>query len=364
MRQSGELPRRLFACSLLLSAAVNAAAQTPPAPDTRRPWTLELHGGVMTGAGPGAGTGQLPAANAPYSIATMFQSRKVPSWFFGDGTLLFNQFRVGIVQPPPVPIPAMVPLDDTLQRGMVRRQAGARLGTTISRAIDDRFALEFNVDAHSGALRFADAVRPAVDATRNAYAAALAAFWRVSSPATTQVTYTDDLGSELSATGAMRVTLTQHARLSTYAVAGAGAAWALGDGPSLTLVGHNRPNSGFQLLIDETDTVTVTTDARPGAVVVAGGGVDFAIGGHSGIRIDTRIQTMQNRTTTRITATPSLGPDSVPVAVIFAANPTIVFSGTTIFEPSLSAQVTDFETFRASGWRTQVALTAGYFFRF
>jgi hypothetical protein len=363
MRLNRELPRLLFGCALSLCAAADVAAQTPPAAPTRRPWTIELHGGVLSGAAPAGGQGQLPPPGQTFAIAT-FQSRRVPTWFFGDGTLLFNQFRTGMIPPPPIPIPAMVPLDETLQRGMVRRQPGALLGATISRAIDDRIAIELSVDMHGGALQFTDAVRPAADATRNAYASALAAFWMTPSPATTEVTYTDDLGSEVRATGAMRVTLTRSPGLATYALAGAGGAWAIGNGPSLTLVGHNRPRSGDLLLIDETDTLTVTTNPKPGAVVIAGGGVDLATGGRSGVRIDARVHLTQDRTITRVTATPASGSDTVPIAVVRAANPTVVFSGTSFIEPSLSAQLTGFETFRASGWRAQIALTAGYFFRF
>ena len=161
------------------------------------------------------------------------------------------------------------------------------------------------------------------------------------------------------------MTLTRSARLESYATIGAGAVQALGDAPSLTLIGHNRPMSGDQVLLDETDMLTITTDPRPGAAIVLGGGLLRPIGGRGGIRIDARVHVIQDRTVTHVTAAPSIGSDFPNIiGIVRVATPTIVFSASPIIQTSLSAPLTDFETFTGSGTRTQFSVTAGYFFRF
>jgi len=94
-----------------------------------------------------------------------------------------------------------------------------------------------------------------------------------------------------------------------------------------------------------------------------GGGLLRPIGGRGGIRIDGRVHFIQDRTVTHVAAAPSIESD-IPIAVVRAAVPTIVFSALPIIQSSLSAPLADFETFTGSGTRTQFSLTAGYFFRF
>jgi hypothetical protein len=351
----------LVAWSVLVSAAIPALAQPAAAPPSRA-WTIDVHGGVINGAGALSGQGQLPPPGEPYSVAVMFQSRKVPTWFFGDGPLLFNQFRAAS-PPQQVAIPGIVPLDDTLQRGIVRHGGGGVFGARVSRAVGGRFGLEFTVDRHGTARRFTDDVGSAIETTRRTYAEAMAGFWARQSPATTELTITDDFGSELVIAGAVNVTLTRSARLESYVTIGAGAAQALGDAPAFTIIGHNRPLQGDVVALDETDRFTVTTEARPGAVFLAGGGVMRSIGSRGGIRLDARMQMTQDRMATRVSATPSVAAD-IQIVVVRAVTPTIVFSAFPPIPNSLSATLTDFESFAGSGTRTQVSLTAGYFFRF
>jgi len=97
--------------------------------------------------------------------------------------------------------------------------------------------------------------------------------------------------------------------------------------------------------------------------LVMGGGLLRPLGGRGGIRIDARVHVIQDRTVTRVTAAPSVGSD-IPIIVVRAATPTVVFSASPQIQTSLSAPLTDFETFTGSGTRTQFSFTAGYYFRF
>ena len=89
--------------------------------------------GIRRGLAPG--TGQLPPAGDVYVLPIsggVPPTRLIPSWWFGDGARLFNEVRNGL--PPVAAIPSIAPLDDTLQRGIVRRSSGLLFGVGMARA--------------------------------------------------------------------------------------------------------------------------------------------------------------------------------------------------------------------------------------
>jgi hypothetical protein len=285
----------------------------------------------------------------------------VPSWFFGDGSVLFNQVRAVLS---PSPIPALVPLDDTLQRDMLRRKAGAMFGIRAGRKLSGRFGAEFTLDVNRSAVVFAETIDPAVEATRASFTSAFATFFGASPGVTAEVTRTDDVGSELVVAGVLTIELTPGRTWQPYAAIGGGVARAQGDGPTLTLTGNYQPGFGGAPLVDETDTLSITTHPSLGGVFVFGGGVRKSLGGRSGLRFDARLHLIHDTTSTTISTSPVSAALPRQVAILTAGNPSLIFSAIPGVPSSLSASIGDFETFHASGTRMQMSITAGYFLRF
>ena len=351
----------------ITSAAV-ASAQGTSAPS--RPWEISFSGGVLSGHGVASGTGQMPPPGDIYVtvLPGFAPSRLVSSWWFGDGALLFNELRNGLPSSPVTPaLPSILPLDETLQRGIARRGAGLVFGIGVARTLTERLTAEFRVDVSGGGVSFDDEVRPAAEATRQSLEAAFgSAVFGGTISSNTDITTVEEGGRELLAVGALRIALAHGRSVEPYVVIGGGVARALGDGPTLNLLAHIgfAPQGVPQL--DEVDAVTITAHPKLGAVVVAGGGLRKSIGARSGIRVDARVHFIGDTTTTEVDAAPE-NHRLTSSAFIFGRSSgtySIVFSGLPEAPSSLSVPIGNFETFTASGMRTQFSLTLGYDIRF
>jgi hypothetical protein len=90
----------------------SASAQTTQTPK----WEVEFHGAWLFSTNPTGGAISLPVADQPLMTVTLtpttspLPSRDEPSWYFGDGTLLFNQATTTLGQVPD----QIVPLDPGL----------------------------------------------------------------------------------------------------------------------------------------------------------------------------------------------------------------------------------------------------------
>src|SRR5262249_35847448 len=95
-----EIPDSLFQADKTRQKELSEAQDQPGAPrrTDHRKWEIEVHGGWMTGNSSNSGTGTLPAAGIvfPSGDPPVVQagltgtSRRVSSWYFGDGAALFN----------------------------------------------------------------------------------------------------------------------------------------------------------------------------------------------------------------------------------------------------------------------------------
>jgi hypothetical protein len=87
-------------CVLTFFSASSAAAQTTQTPK----WEVEFHGGGLFSTNPMGGAITLPAPGQPFMTVAASPtappppSRYQPSWYFGDGTLLFNQAAMALGQ--------------------------------------------------------------------------------------------------------------------------------------------------------------------------------------------------------------------------------------------------------------------------
>ena len=135
------MPRHVLLFSMCVLVPVAALAQS-------NGWEIEVHGGGAIASTLSRGTTNLPPVGAPLATPRpQFPSRRVSSWFLGDGAQLMNsaaaQFGAG---GPFVFSDRITPLDAVLANPLAERQDGGGFGFRVSRAITDRFSAELNFD--------------------------------------------------------------------------------------------------------------------------------------------------------------------------------------------------------------------------
>src|SRR6185295_7785744 len=116
-------------------------AQSNPEPASN--WEFEVHGGAATSNHPTGGVGTLPPGpGISFTTIDGNPSRKVYSWFFGDGAVLLNQVQALAPASPE----RLVPLDSVLTSAVVRRTSGGVVGVRLSRRLTSLLSAEFNAD--------------------------------------------------------------------------------------------------------------------------------------------------------------------------------------------------------------------------
>lgn len=332
-------------------------------------WEVEVHGGVLASTNPDSGTAALPPLGpnipAPGPLPTSF-TRRVPSWYFGDGAAILN----GILGQSPTQI---VPLDPALQSRIVDRQAGGSLGVRVDRALSNRFAVEFSLDAAQGPLALRSASKQIVTAS----AASFTPVWTtLLTPAagdatafTSNATFDDNRGGQVITAGSLLINFLSESAFKPYLAVGAGYI-AASDGPSATLVGNYRfvfaPGSVL-LPINETDTVKIQAVAKNTMTWVIGGGVKYALGDRWGVRADLRDYVNHDVVRTVVTTTPTSVSGSTPTTLTFAFTqtaPLIIFSTSPLTASTLSTTLNQFQTFKGTGIVNQINVTAGIYWRF
>jgi hypothetical protein len=120
---------RLALCLMALVAMVlPAGAQTT----TAGKWEVEFHGGGMWPTNPTAGTAGLPVPGPVFATASGVtnpppSSRRVSSWYFGDGAVLFNQAASSLAMQTASPLALserITTIDPVLGRSLGRWRSG------------------------------------------------------------------------------------------------------------------------------------------------------------------------------------------------------------------------------------------------
>jgi hypothetical protein len=353
---------------VMLTCARAAAQPAPPKPSGAGgpAWEVEAHGGGLVSSTPKSGTFGLPAAGplVPPSF-----NRPVSSWYFGDGSFQVNQF-------PNVRLTGILaPLDGTLQSRVVTRKSGGVFGVRLARRMTSRISAELNVDYAMGPLAFSGDATSAMEVARASFITAFNGLFVspfiASRIVNSALALTDEEGSQLLTTGAVRFNLLNARDWAPYVVAGVGALSVLGDAPRAVLTGTYQAVfsvPGFPVppsTMTQTDAVTVTSSVDSGAVWVLGGGVRLSMSERWGLRIDVRDHLHGNTLTTRVSATPLLPPSSFGTYVTTTFNnPPLVFSGSPLTPSTLSVPLTDFVTFSGTGVVHQVGITTGFSWQF
>ena len=368
-----------FVCVMAFQWASSVAAQTTQTPK----WEVEFHGGGLFATNPSGGTISLPAAGQPFMTvaatptASPLPSRYEPSWYFGDGTLLFNQAATALGQLPD----RIVALDSVLGRLLGQRRGGGSAGVRVSRALKPRIAAELSIDYGFTSLEITPENSEAIEITRASFIRA----WRgvilfnpnrVLNSVTSTAAFANGGTRQLLTSGAVTINLTTGAVIP-YVTAGAGVVSVTGDLPSATLTGNYQFLLGSGPPISETDAVTVR-DARTGHTFagVLGGGVRYHVSSRWGLRFDARVALSKVAARTELDATPNVARLSPAGRGALGGMPSIQFSNnstdpvtstgvTAVAASSLTAPpLSGHRTFTASGALSQSLVTIGVFWRF
>jgi hypothetical protein len=370
----------IVVCVVTFLGAWSSSAQTKEGPK----WEVEFHGGGLFTTNPTGGTISLPGPGQPFMTvpatptASPLPSRYEPSWYFGDGTLLFNQAATALASLPD----QIVPLDPVLAGPLGEHRSGGSVGARVSRVLTPRVTAELSVDYGFAPLRLTAANSEAIEATRASFAAG----WRgvilfnrnrVLNSVTSTATLADGSARQLFTSGAVNINLTTSAAIVPYVTLGAGVASVTGDLPTVTLNGNYQFLLGSGPPVDETDNVTVH-DARTRHTLagVLGGGVKYHVSSRWGLRFDARVALSKATANTDLDATPNVARLTPPGRGALGGSPSIQLSNnstdpvtstgvTAVAASSLTgAPLSGHRTFTGSGAVSQANVTIGVFWRF
>ena len=361
-----------FLSALIVATATHAFAG--------QGWEIEAHGGVLMSSNPTNGTAALPPAGPDIPLNAALPNsitRRVPSWYFGDGAAILNQI-VGVRSPVKI-----APLDPMIESRIVERQSASSFGVRVDVSMTPRFGVEFALDEAQGALTLRSSAKDVVNASQ----ASFPAMWNLllsqpsgaSQVVTSDTTLDDKRGRQLVTSGALLINLVSSATFTPYVAVGAGYIAARDGAPSITLVGNYdftfapvsitpipiTPIPPFH--VNETDTVTIQAVAQNSMTWVFGGGVKYALGDHWGVRADLRDHVNRDVVRTTVTTNPASAPRGSSGTLTFALSqnaPLLIFSSSPLALSTLSTALPEFRTFSGSGFVNQVNASAGVFWRF
>jgi hypothetical protein len=332
-------------------------------------WEVEGHAGALVASNSTGGTSVLPAPGPDIPLGGTSVTRRVPSWFFGDGAAILNQI-LGARSPVKI-----VPLDPVLQSSIVERQSGASYGIRVDRSLTPRFGVEFALDGSQSPLALRSTLKGAVSASQASFLAswnALLNFTGGAQVVTSDATMDDKRGHQIVTTGTVLFNLSSSNTFTPYVAAGAGYIASRGGAPAVTVVGNYDfplPPApiGSLFHFNETDSVKIQSVAKNTLTWVFGGGVKYALGDRWGVRADLRDYVNRNVIRTTVTTNPqNASSGSITFATfLFSLNaPSIVFSASPLSSSTLSTTITDFQTFKGQGIVNQVNVSAGVYLRF
>jgi hypothetical protein len=373
-----------------------------PAPATAQSidskWQIEIHGAAMLPGNQTGGTAKLPSPGETIPTAGIYgppappvlvlaSSRRVSSWYFGDGAVLFDQASTAVAANPvamTAPFPGrIVALDPVLGTSLGAVDRGAGIGVRLTRAMTPRFDVELSVDYNVTRIHVTDANRDAIEATRASFIPAFQGVIASNASRTvtslTSVSAVDEGSAhQLFTSGTLIVNLKTTGSVTPYAAVGAGLVSLHGDRPVTTLRGNYQfSNTTTGASFNETDSITVRdTRSTQTAIAVLGGGVKFHVSPRWGVRIDARVFIGENSGSTELDATPTVALGQLPAGrVTLNADPTIQFGnssnpvtglGVTALAPSTLSgpALSGFRTWAADGISTHASIATGIYLRF
>lgn len=347
----------LFLAWMLLSTA--AAAQ-----EAR--WEVEVHGGGILSSGVSGDSRQLPAASA-FTASSGRTSRRVSSWYFGEGADLLTRVSAQLAGGP-----GLSPLDAVLTGALADPAAGAQLGFRVSRSLSPRLALEFTFDYSAAPAEIDVETAALLETSRASFVSSWTGILQTGPFVDADVAATSDVdrrgGRRTFATATLNVDLRTEGRLIPYLLAGGGVVSSVGEGPTARLEGRYAFDvaSGWQGR--ELDRLSIRHDTTAhGFTGVVGGGVKWMATRRWGVRLDARLYLSDLTTRTILDANPEVA-TLTPVGQVSSVTfPSLQLSNNPItgFPSSLSGPgIEGVQTFEAGGVRPQLAITGGLLWRF
>lgn len=377
--------RGLMAFALLLAASPAFAQSQPPARPSgqtapvaakrRSPgrWSVEVHGGgfgeLLSTVGKG-GAGEPFPTGTPFTTFNGRPSRAVPSWFFGDGAALFNEFQASNGARFTPPLTAITPLDPVLRTAGTTRKPARAIGGRFGGNLTSWFGLELAVDRGTSRTAFSDSVTTGVAATRASYTAAFDAFLdglndvRV----TTAATLPDASGTQTIVTGSAVLSVVRTSRVGVHAVIGGGFVRNDTSPLEVRLQGGYQANVAPGRPINESETVTIRFSEKPRVPAgVLGLGFTVRVAGNSGLRVDARVLANENTTITSVSSSIDslVLPVGVGIALADPLTPSLQLSSRADTRPTLSGDpINGLVTHTGGGVELRPHVTVGYFVRF
>jgi hypothetical protein len=362
---------RELGLALVLWSATAAAATAQTGASQ---WELDVHGGGAFPMTSASGDVALPPVSSNFSSVFPDSARIVSSWYFGDGAA---QFNAAVSSIPLTAFAPLVPLDHVLQARFGERQAGFTGGLRMSRVLTPRFSAEFSFDAADTPLALAAASLTGIEASRLTFEYAWNNLLAGPSGRTQTVTSAarleDHRGRQFTTTGALIVNVMTRGPLTPYVAVGAGAVTHSGGTPSAHLTGSYAFTSppplavvppGFpSIVVNDVDAVTIHTVVGNQFALALGGGFKCATGSRLGVRVDIRDNIARDSQKTLIDAAPTRVPSAS--SLIIGTTPRLVFGSSAVLRQTLSdANISNFETYSATGTQHNVHLTAGIYWKF
>lgn len=368
---------------LVICQAICAVIALPSAAQETGKWEVEIRGGRTASTNPAGGVATLPGPGeafitGPNAIVPPPSSRRESSWYFGDGTVLFNQAVTALGQLPG----QIIPLDPVLARSLAEWHGGGTFGVSVSRAFSPRIGAEFSIDYNLARLHITEANSDAVEATRASFIPAFEGMIRfnrnrVVQSITSTAAFEREGGRQLLTSGALVVNVRRAGRVIPYVSGGAGLMSILGKTPSVALRGNYRFLTAPGNPVDETDNVTVK-DARDSHTLagIVGAGVKYYASRRWGIRISARTHFFSNTANTALEAAPAVTLGLQPAGGgALGGDPSIQFSNTSnpvtvggvtgVMTSTLTGlPITGLRTFTGSGVVRETTVAVGLLWRF
>lgn len=345
-------------CGLLCLAPAGAAAQGR--------WQVDLVGGLSIFELPTSGDAALPSPGPtlPTSSPTN-PSRRVPTWFLGDGASLLNGTNAEFGVPS-----RLVPLDDALGRLGLSGSNAPVFGVRIRRQFSSRLALEAGAEIHAGAAEMDEELLDAVEAARAGFQSAFTdllttgPFTNVSVNASSQIT--GQSSRELALTAAVRF-IVRPGPIAPYVTLGGGLIERIGDLPRIVLSGGYRFTVLGQTPFAESDTLTLRYDQSAGLVGIAGAGLQSRLSDRLSVTIDGRAYIGPQTLTLRLDSAPTVTTGTPAGFIESFTTPAVQFSNnsSTGRASTLSGTpLNGFTAFSSSGVQVRYVVTAGVTVRF
>jgi len=355
--------------ALLLAAApaIAAAQTTTPSPNAGRRVEIEGYGSIGNLLSAGEATLSLPSAGAPITTSSpLFPSRRVSSWFFGDGAALLNDVsaQLGLSA-------RITPLDAAIaslgRLGKADNGMGGRLRVRTAAHVWTELAIDIT-GITTGVPD--DLLNTALE-TRASYIEAMTALFASGPFSGTNVTATASFPKarwrDVTTTLSANVELDRVAGITPSITLGAGMVTRTGAEPEMSLEGRYRTKILGVVPIDETDRVTVRSVANAAPVVVIGGALTRTLADRLSFRLDARMLATNRTIATNVDASPLVASGTPADFIESFTNPSIQFSNnaSTGRRSSLSGDTFDhLEVARSTRLQARVVVTFGIALRF